>query len=136
TGGAGSDVFAWRFADQGTAGAGRALDTITDFSVAPVAQGGDVLDLRDLLVGEAKGAGDTLGNLANYLDITVVNGSTEIRVSTTGGFTGGNYGTGAAEDQRITLTGVNLSTSLVPGQTLTETQIIENLLKGGKLITD
>jgi hypothetical protein len=31
---------------------------------------------------------------------------------------------------------VDLSTALVPGQTLNETQIIETLLKNGKLITD
>ena len=94
-----------------------------------------MLDLRDLLSGESQGAGATLGNLANYLDITVVNGSTEIRISTAGGFAGGNYVAGS-EDQRITLSNVDLSTALVPGQTLNETQIIETLLKNGKLITD
>ena len=135
TGGADSDVFAWQFGDQGAGGAGRAVDTITDFDLAPAASGGDVLDLRDLLGGESKGAGDTVGNLLNYLDITFVGGNTQIRVSTTGGFSGGTY-SDAAENQRITLEGVNLSTQLQPGSTLTEAQIIETLLRNGKLITD
>ena len=136
SGGAGSDVFAWRFADQGTSAA-RPIDVISDFNVAPAASGGDVLDLRDLLQGEIKGSGDTAGNLANYLDITFdqSTGNTEIRVSSSGGFSGGTY-SAAAENQHITLTGVNLSTQLVAGTTLNETQIIETLLKNGKLITD
>ena len=102
-----------------------------------------LLDLRDLLQGEVHGANGTVGtgagSLLNYLDITTTtaNGvtSTEIRVSSTGGFSGGNYAAGA-EDQHITLTGVNLSTQLVSGSTLSEAQIIETLLKTGKLITD
>ena len=136
----GSDVFAWRFGDQGSGSSSttRAADTITDFDVRPVAQGGDVLDLRDLLQGEARGAGaspnindDTVGNLLNYLDIrtTTANGvtSTEIRIDPVNNNT---------ESQYITLSGVNLSTQLVPGSTLTETQIVENMLRSGKLITD
>ena len=142
TGGVGSDVFAWRFGDQGTATTtGRAVDTITDFNVGSIASGGDVLDLRDLLQGELNTpAGTTgVGNLLNYLDITTSTAggvtSTEIRVSATGGFTNGNYSAGQ-ETQHITLTGVNLSTQLVAGSTLTEAQIIQNLLQNGKLITD
>ncbi|MEO8279611.1 MAG: type I secretion C-terminal target domain-containing protein, partial [Ideonella sp.] len=142
TGGAGSDVFAWRFGDQGTGTtAGRAVDTITDFNVASAAQGGDVLDLRDLLQSEVStnAANPNIGNLLNYLDITTSTSggvtSTEIRVSATGGFTNGNYSAGQ-ETQHITLTGVNLSTQLVAGSTLTEAQIIQNLLQTGKLITD
>ncbi|WP_455566792.1 type I secretion C-terminal target domain-containing protein [Piscinibacter sakaiensis] len=134
TGGAGSDTFAWRFADQGTGTTDttRAVDTITDFDVRPVAQGGDVLDLRDLLQGEVQGAGGTVGNLLNYLDISVSNGNTEIRINTSGALNG----TATNANQQITLTGVDLSTQLVPGSTLTETQIVETLLKNGKLITD
>ncbi|MDO9352197.1 MAG: VCBS domain-containing protein, partial [Solirubrobacteraceae bacterium] len=80
TGGAGSDVFAWVLADRGPAGA-PPTDTIKDFSIAAPNAGGDVLDLRDLLQGEAK-AGTDAGNLQNYLDFdtTSTPGSTIIHV--------------------------------------------------------
>ncbi len=81
----------------------RAADTITDFDVRPVAAGGDVLDLRDLLQGEARGKGadassisdDTVGNLLQYLDIrtTTSNGvtSTEIRIDPVNNGTDSQY---------------------------------------------
>ena len=50
TGGTGADVFSWSLADRGTVGA-PATDTITGFTAAA---GDDILDLRDLLVGESR----------------------------------------------------------------------------------
>ena len=137
TGGTGTDVFAWTLADRGTAGA-PPTDTITDFSVAAPAAGGDLLDLRDLLQGEAK-AGVTAGNLERYLDFdtTSVAGSTIIHVSSTGGFAGGVY-SAAAEDQRIVLTGVDVRSVAAFGltSTATDNDIINQLLQRGKLVTD
>lgn len=155
TGGAGSDVFKWNFGDggvaagraenpnagttaqfNGTASNGsRAQDIITDFNTAPVASGGDVLDLRELLVGDLHGAGNAPGNLQNYLDFNVSGGNTEIRISTSGQFASGTYNS-AVEDQRIVLQGVDIRSSLGLAGTATDNQIIQELLTRGKLITD
>ena len=140
TGGAGVDVFAWALGDAGTA-ANRPVDTITDFNAAPVSASGDVLDLRDLLVGEVKGASTaanpngTVGNLQNFIDFNVSGGSTEIRVSSGGHFAGGNYAAGS-EDQRIVLQGVDIRSSLSLAANATDAQIIQELLNRGKLIAD
>jgi Ca2+-binding RTX toxin-like protein len=133
TGGAGVDVFRWELADHGAPGL-PAQDRITDFDAAPVAAGGDVLDLRDLLVGEAPGPAGSAGNLGSYLefDTSSVAGSTVIHVSTTGGFTGGTY-SAAAEDLSITLTGVDLRASLGLGATANDNQVIEELMNRSKL---
>ena len=155
TGGAGSDVFRWNFGDggvaagrvenaasgttaqfNGTASSGsRAQDVITDFNTAPAASGGDVLDLRELLVGDLHGAANAQGNLQNYLDFNVSGGNTEIRISTAGQFSSGTYNS-AVEDQRIVLQGVDIRSSLGLSGTATDNQIIQELLTRGKLITD
>ncbi|MDD3529003.1 MAG: Ig-like domain-containing protein, partial [Gallionellaceae bacterium] len=101
-GGSGADTFAWTLADRGNFGA-PALDAIRDFNTAE----GDRLDLRDLLEGEHGDASD-IGNLEEYIDIaTDGSGNTVIRISSSGGFDNGNYAAGA-EDQRITLSNVDL----------------------------
>jgi Ca2+-binding RTX toxin-like protein len=51
---AGADVFKWALADQGTGGT-PAVDHITNFNTSSIPNGGDVLDLRDLLQGEHSG---------------------------------------------------------------------------------
>jgi T1SS-143 domain-containing protein len=129
-----SDTFAWVLADKGTAGT-PAVDVVQDFSLAPAAANGDVLDLRDLLVAENTTGG--VGNLQNYLDFdtTSVAGQTTIRISSTGGFTGGTYAAGA-EDQRITLTGVDLRAGLGLLASATDNQIIQELLTRNKLVVD
>ncbi|SIR89146.1 type I secretion C-terminal target domain (VC_A0849 subclass) [Sphaerotilus natans] len=129
TGGAGNDVFAWSLNDQGSKGA-PAVDTITDFEI-----GADILDLRDLLVGEGFGAGNTAGNLANYLDFEVSGTNTTIHVSTTGAFTGGTY-SAAAEDQTIVLQNVDLPSALGLTSGATDAQIISAMLTQGKLVVD
>lgn len=128
TGGGGSDVFEWSLADRGTNGA-PAIDTITDFNTAAVASGGDVLDLRDLLQGEAVGAGNT-GNLTYFLHFEQAGADTKVHVSTSGGFASGY--TAGKEDLTIVMQGV---TSLMSGFS-TDQQIIQNLLDSGKLKTD
>jgi Ca2+-binding RTX toxin-like protein len=104
--------------------------------------GGDRLDLRDLLLGEhttlvVEGGTpiiDTNGtnSLLNYLDIQKVGSDTVIHVSTTGGFAGGTFVAGA-EDQRITLQGVDLFSATGAGS---ETALLQTLLKNGTLVVD
>ena len=136
TGGADNDIFEWNLADKGTPGF-PAIDTITDFVYSAAKT--DSLDLRDLLVGEASteiqtGATPNIGNLLNYLDVSVSGGDTTIRVSSTGGFTGGTYSSGA-EDQRIVLTGVDLYAVTGAGAG-NETALLQTLLRNGTLIVD
>ncbi|OYT99462.1 MAG: hypothetical protein CFE40_06340 [Burkholderiales bacterium PBB1] len=143
TGGAGHDVFRWSLGDAGTAG-GPARDVITDFDNTP--HGGDVLDLRDLLVGESHAANTVAlpasiglnnaltitpheGNLANYLHFSAVDGNTVVEISSTGGFAS-SYSP-AAVDQVITLNGLNLV-----GSFTNDHQVINDLLQRGKLVTD
>ncbi|MCB4360670.1 retention module-containing protein [Quatrionicoccus australiensis] len=128
TGGAGADLFVWNYADRGNPGS-PATDTVTDFSTSTA---GEALDLRDLLQGENHVAG--IGNLASYLDITTSGSSTVIRVSSAGGFSNGNYQAGA-EDQRITLSGVNLYSSygVAAGD---DASLIQKLLDNAKLRVD
>ena len=98
-----------------------------------------MLDLRDLLSGDALGAGNTVGNLANYLDFSVsgsgASATTTIRISTTGQFTDGNYSAGA-EDQSIVLQGVDLLAGLGLGSGASDAQVIQELVSRGKLVVD
>ena len=144
TGGAGHDVFQWKLGDAGTPAA-PARDVVTDFDNAR--NGGDALDLRDLLVGESHAATSTSlpasigannatlvtvdpGNLANYLHFSTSGGNTVVEVSTTGGFAGGVYNPGAV-NQVITLNNLNLV-----GSFTSDTQVIDDLLKRDKLVVD
>ncbi|MDR7090925.1 retention module-containing protein [Cellvibrio fibrivorans] len=135
------DVFVWGLGDQGAAGA-PAEDTINNFVTTAAGgntNGGDVLDLRDLLQGEHVGASNGAGNLADYLHFEISGANTIVHISHTGGFSGDTHTvgagyTGSAETQKITLTGVNLQ-SLYSGAT-TDQQIITQLLNNNKLITD
>jgi Ca2+-binding RTX toxin-like protein len=128
TGGTGVDVFKWHLGDQGTTAA-PAVDTINDFNPAAASSGGDILDLRDLLVGEARPAGTTgAGDLTNYLQFSSdTHGDTVIHVSSAGNFAAGGSG---QWDQTIILTGVNL----VGNET--NAQVITTLLNEGKLVTN
>ena len=137
TGGLGADIFRWELNDGGTAGV-PVTDTITDFNTSTRAAGGDVLDLRDLLVGET--AGTLLGqdNLANYLHFEKSGADTIVHISTTGGFASDSHAVGApsgivtgAEDQRIVLSGIDMI-----GSYTTDQQVIQDLLTKGKLNTD
>jgi len=128
-GDAGADVFRWELADKGTAGT-PAADIITDFNTALPSAGGDVLDLRDLLQGEASAAGAP-GNLDNYLHFSVSGGNTLIQISSSGGFSGGFNA--SATDQSITLQGVDLTSAGAFG---TDQQIIQDLLSKSKLLVD
>jgi VCBS repeat-containing protein len=147
-GDSGADVFTWSLNDGNptngvtAAGFGNAYgvgntiglsgttDRIMDFSKAD----GDVLDLRDLLVGEDH-QGLASGNLSNYLHFEVSNGNTVVHVSTTGGFTGGTYNS-ANENQTIVLTGVNLLQDNSGTTLLNDNAVIQDLLTNKRLIVD
>ncbi|MDG9968719.1 retention module-containing protein [Achromobacter mucicolens] len=123
-GGDGSDTFRWEFNDQGTT-SNPAVDRIKDFSLAKPADGGDVLDLKDLLVGEKD------GNLSNYLNFKqdpANSNNTILEINTKG-----QIGQGA--DQKIVLEGVDL-THDVHGQAVSNQAIINDLLQKGKLNVD
>jgi T1SS-143 domain-containing protein len=129
TGGAGVDVFKWDSGDDGVAG-NLARDTITDFNKAAVSQGGDVIDVRDLLQGE------NATNLVNYIHFEKSGSDTIINISANGGYSAdahnvsGSFSSGNTT-QQIVLSGVDLTT----GQT-SDAAIIANLLSQQKLVTD
>lgn len=133
TGGLGSDTFKWTLGDTGVAGK-PAVDAITDFNKAAAGSatdGGDILDLRDLLQGESH-TGTAVGNLNNYLHFEKSGSDTVIHISSSGGYVGGNFAAGAT-DQKIVLQGVDLTNS---GALTNDTQIIQDLLTKGKLSAD
>ncbi|MDB5749678.1 MAG: hypothetical protein JWP65_99, partial [Ramlibacter sp.] len=119
-----SDVFKWELADTGAKGA-PAVDTVTNFSAVAAGSGGDVLDLRDLLVGENQ----LSTNLDDYLHFEKSGANTIIHVSASGEFASGYSPT--REVQTIVLQGVDLV-----GTMNTDQQIIQDLLTKGKLLTD
>ncbi|MDO9234575.1 MAG: Ig-like domain-containing protein [Aquabacterium sp.] len=115
TGGLGSDVFKWSFAEDGTAGH-PVRDTVVDFTKGA---GGDVLDLRDLLQGEH---GDSL---TQYLHFSGSGSDTLVQISSKGSFDGNNHGT--ATDHEILLKGVTVDS--LAGGNHSDAQIISELLK-------
>ncbi|WP_353143379.1 beta strand repeat-containing protein [Acinetobacter pragensis] len=119
TGDLGRDVFKWESGDQGTT-ATPARDTVTDFDIRSVAQGGDIIDLSGLLPN-ADRVGTSSVNIGDYVSFVEVAGNTEIHISTAG-----NGGV----DQVIVLEGV---TGFV-GQFATQDELISYLLKSGKLV--
>ncbi|WP_448173876.1 VCBS domain-containing protein [Rhizobacter fulvus] len=120
-----SNTFAWTLNEQGTS-ASPAVDTITDFNKAAASSGGDVLDLRDLLIGEYHNAFQPNGNLTDFLHFTTSAGTTTIEVKSHG------VGTSSA-DEKIVLTGVDLTNG---GALNTDQLIIQDLLSKGKLVVD
>ena len=117
-GGDGIDIFALEAGDEGSVFS-PAVDTIADFTVGA---GGDVLDLSDLLQGE------NLASLDGYLNFSYdsVTGDTTINIDTNGS-------TGSFESaQQIVLSGVDLTVN----GSLSDQQILDNLLSNGNLIID
>ena len=117
-GGDGIDIFALESGDEGTVGV-PAVDTIADFTLGV---GGDVLDLSDMLQGE------DLASLDGYMNFNYdgVSGDTTISIDVDGS-------SGTFESaQQIVLSGVDLTAN----GTLTDSQILDNLLNNGNLIVD
>ncbi|HEY5701330.1 MAG TPA: type I secretion C-terminal target domain-containing protein, partial [Gammaproteobacteria bacterium] len=121
TGGSDIDTFVWRSGDEGTT-ASPATDVITDFTVGP---GGDVLDLSDLLQGEESSP------LTDYITVEFgdfdTDGDSETRLNVDSD--GGMF---FQPNQSITLDGVDLTA----GGTLTDQEILDNLISDGNLKTD
>ncbi|MFC3150884.1 VCBS domain-containing protein, partial [Litoribrevibacter euphylliae] len=108
SGGAGSDTFVWKSGDDGTV-SDVAMDTIKDFQTG---NGGDVLDLSDLLIDEQA------NDLTNYLSFESDGVNTVVSVKADG----------ANVTQKITLEGVNL--------TGPDADIINQLINDGNLDVD
>lgn len=97
-----SDRFVFQHGDVG-----HGVDTITDFHVAAVASGGDVLDISDLLAGAGITPVQFTGNESDYLDVTS-------GVNTTIAFDADGAGAGAAV-QIATLQNVNTTLATLIG---------------------
>ncbi|MHC0508718.1 retention module-containing protein [Achromobacter aegrifaciens] len=121
----GNDTFKWALGDQGTT-AQPAVDTIKDFSKATIAEGGDVLDLKDLLVGEKD---DNLSQYLNFKQDPANSNHTLVEINTQGKL--GSQGA----DQKIVLENVDL-THDANGQAMSNQAIINDLLQKGKLSVD
>jgi hypothetical protein len=119
----GGDTFKFELAANGTAGTPH-VETISAFNSNTASNGGDVLNLADLLQGA------TSSNIANYLHFTSSTNAgvttTVLHVSETGAYSSGY--SSAADTLQIALTNVNL---LSAG---TDAQIIASLLSKGKLV--
>jgi hypothetical protein len=126
-GSADGDVFKWSLDDGGIA-AGPSVDTLMQTDIASAKEGGDILDLRDLLAGGAH-SGNLVGNLSNYMHFEYVGGDTVVHVSTEGGFASGY--TPQHENQTMIMQGVNLMNGFSSDQA-----IIQDLLSRGKLVVD
>ncbi|MEY4756404.1 MAG: hypothetical protein RJA34_1302, partial [Pseudomonadota bacterium] len=127
-GGAGADVFKWSLNDQGST-VTPAADHITDFNLSPVAAGGDVLDLKDLLVNEHDGSSADSSNLTQYLHFSDVGGKAVLSVDHDGG-------TPLTPDQTITFDNMSLSQLQTALGASTDAEIIAKLLANGNLKTD
>jgi predicted acyltransferase (DUF342 family) len=117
-GGDGTDVFKWSLTETGA-------DVIKDFNLAPVANGGDRLDLKDLLIGES--ATDA-ANLDAYLGFSASGTGTLITVDTNGTAFGGG-------GQTILLENITYASLQTHAGGITDVAIITKLLTDGNLIT-
>ena len=124
-GGVGSDAFKWNFGDTGA-------DVIKDFSVAPLASGGDVLDLKDLLLNEHDGTGINTSNLTQYLHFTEVAGKVVLSLDHDGGAT-------FVADQTIQLdnfSSVSAFATALGAASASDADIISKMIATGHLNTD
>ncbi len=122
SGDGGSDVFRWRTGDQGVSGK-PAIDIIKDFNLISASSGGDVLDLRDLLIDE----NDSLDAYLNFSGNS--SGQTLIEV----------FANGAANStitQTITLENVQYTALKTYAGGIGEVAILDKLLLNGNLIGD
>ncbi len=112
-GGNGVDTFVWSLSDAGTVAVPE-LDTVYRFTEG---FGGDRLDLSNLLQGEEN------NSLDDYLDFSLQGSDTLIEISSDGS---------GVIDQQVTLLGEDITA----GGTLTDIQIIQNLLDNSQLVVD
>ncbi|HEX8956620.1 MAG TPA: type I secretion C-terminal target domain-containing protein, partial [Burkholderiaceae bacterium] len=124
---AGGETFRFELGANGTAGTPTA-QTISGFNSNTASNGGDVLNLADLLQGA------TSSNITNYLHFTTSTSggvtTTTLHISATGGYSSGY--SASADTMQINLSAVDLVHS--GGSTLTDAAIIQSLLNKGKLV--
>ena len=118
TGGGGSDTFTYTLGETGN-------DVIKDFSLASLGTGGDVLDLRDLLVGETANA----TSLDAYLDFSAV-GTTGTLITVHAD------GQASSVGQTIVLENVSYAALQTYAGGTSDAAIITKLLVDGHLKTD
>lgn len=125
-------TFAWHLGEAHPAppegeAAPPATTTITEFDPSAAAQGGDVLDLRDLVQWEGQ------ADLSQFLHFSTAGGDTVISISSAGAY--GTEFDASKTDQVLTLSNVDLRSAFaLPGAT--DAQLIQELLNRGKLLTD
>ena len=127
-----SDVFKWNLGDQGSPSVTPAADTITDFYLKPVSEGGDVLDLKDLLTNEHSGG---TGNLSQYLHFGVDGGTGKVMLSIDQDGTG----TFTTADQTIKFDNYSSLSSLqadLGAASTSDDDIIAKMIANGNLKTD
>jgi|GEM_PF-2970450 len=127
TGGEGSDTFKWSLGDADEPGT---VDHITDFNLDPVASGGDVLDLGDLLTGET----NTAASLDNYLNFSEGTGADAGKAVITIDVDGAG---GGAVGQQVVLDNVSYAElQSYAGGTGSDADIIPKMLNNGNLKVD
>ncbi|MEJ7139349.1 type I secretion C-terminal target domain-containing protein [Amphibiibacter pelophylacis] len=119
------DVFSWGLHDLGAPGA-PAVSVISDFNPAARQEGGDVLEFSDLLPGVG------VSELSAYLHFESRDGGSVIHVSRSGAFAAGDATTSHPAELSIVLPHVDLT----HGQGLSDQQIIQELFRFGKLVTE
>ena len=122
SGGDGVDVFAWHLSEPG------AQDVLTDFGTTGLLEGGDALDLSELLTDADK------TDLTSYLSFEDSgDGGTLVKISVAGEFTGNAEADSAVSHQTIELQGVSLSEL---GDPSGQAALISDLIQSGKLIIE
>ena len=123
----GSDVFQWHLGDQSTTG--TAARDVVDFNVKQ----GDVLDLRDLLMGEHSGS-----NLGEFIHFGTDSATGKLMLSVDHDGTAGSTAT-FTPDQNIVLKNYADKAALVADLGLnspTDADILNKLVQTGQLKTD
>ncbi len=119
SGGEGSDTFGYQAGDEGA-------DLIRDFRLAPISEGGDSIDLSDLLVGEQNTA-DSLDRLTSFSQDA--SGRAVITIDANGDGIPDNL-------QTITLDNVSLLDLQAYAGGESDLAILQKLLDNGNLQTD
>jgi hypothetical protein len=125
----GSDTFQWSLGDHDH-------ETVKNFDFKHEGgKGGDVLDLRDLLVGEHGGKGGEHDNLDNYLKFEVEGGKLELQVKHDGGI----HDAGSHADKTIVLEGYHSKAELahdIGCSSTSDMDLLKKLVETGHLKTD
>lgn len=137
TGHDGTDVFTWHLNDAHLPNSAEpnSLDEVRGFElVSPRFQGGDVLDLRDLLQGEhAAGGGEALSRFISVETLPTM--STVLNIST-GGHFDGSLSQSDWQDHSILMHGIDLRAGLGLAASASSADVINALLKQGNLLVD